>query len=105
MLASIYVSSHFFEGYVVAQLVELLRYKPEGRGIDSQWCYWNFLLAYFFWLPYDPAIDSASKRNEYKECFLGGEGGQCVGLTNLPPSCAGCLEIWEPQPPGTCPGL
>jgi len=27
---------------------------------------------------------------------------------NLPPSCANCLEIWEPQSPGTlwaCPGL
>jgi hypothetical protein len=26
----------------------------------------------------------------------------------LPPSCADCLEIWEPEPPGTlraCPGL
>jgi len=26
----------------------------------------------------------------------------------LPPACADCLEIWEPQPPGTlraCPGL
>jgi len=22
-----------------------------------------------------------------------------VGLTNLPPSCANCLEIWEPQTP------
>jgi hypothetical protein len=36
-----------------------------------------------------------------------GKGGRCVGLT-LPPSCADCLEIWEPQPPGTlraCPGL
>ena len=32
----------------------------------------------------------------------------CVGLTTLPPSCADCHEIWEPQPPGTlwaCPGL
>ena len=28
--------------------------------------------------------------------------------TTLPPSCADCLEIWEPQPPGTlraCPDL
>ena len=33
--------------------------------------------------------------------FPGGEGGQCVGLTTLPPSCADCLKIWEPQPPGT----
>jgi hypothetical protein len=30
-------------GHVVAQLVEALRYKPEGRGFDSQWCHWNFL--------------------------------------------------------------
>jgi hypothetical protein len=30
----------------------------------------------------------------------GGEGGRCVGLTILPPSCADCLEILEPQPPG-----
>ena len=31
-----------------------------------------------------------------------------MGLTTLPPSCAECLEIWEPQPTGTlraCPGL
>jgi hypothetical protein len=26
-----------------------------------------------------------------------GKGGQCVGLTTLPPSCADCLEIWKPQ--------
>jgi len=38
----------------------------------------------------------------------GGTGGWCVGLTTLPPSCADCLEIWEPQTPGTLrafPGL
>jgi hypothetical protein len=29
---------------LVAQLVEALRYKPEGRGIYSRWCHWNFLL-------------------------------------------------------------
>ena len=23
----------------MAQLVEALRYKPEGRGFDSQWCH------------------------------------------------------------------
>jgi hypothetical protein len=34
--------------------------------------------------------------------ILGGcKGGRCVGLTNLPPSCAICFEIGEPQPPGT----
>jgi hypothetical protein len=43
-------------------------------------------------------------------CTLGGGGkfGRCVGLTILPPLCADCLEILQPQPPGTlkvCPGL
>ena len=41
-----------------------------------------------------PRVDSASNRNEYQEYFMGGKGGRCVGLENLPPSCADCLEIW-----------
>jgi hypothetical protein len=31
-----------YMGHTVAQLLEALRYKPEGRGIDSRWCHWNF---------------------------------------------------------------
>ena len=31
-------------GHMVAQLVDTLCCKPEGRGFDSQWCQWNFLL-------------------------------------------------------------
>jgi len=34
--------------YAVVQLLEALRYKPEGRGFDSRWCHWNFLLTYSF---------------------------------------------------------
>jgi hypothetical protein len=40
--------------------------------------------------------------------FLGVKGGRCLRLTTLSPSCADCLEIWEPEPPGTlraCPGM
>jgi len=40
--------------------------------------------------------------------FPADKGGRCVGLTTLPPSCADCLEMCEPQPPETfraCPGL
>jgi hypothetical protein len=28
---------------------------------------------------------------------MGGKGSQYVGLTTLPPSCADCHEIWDPQ--------
>jgi len=58
------------EGHTMAQLVEALRYKPEGRGFDSRWCHWNLSLTYF--LPhYGPGVDSASNRNEYQKYFLG----------------------------------
>jgi len=30
--------------------------------------------------------------------FPWGKGGQCVGLTNLPHSCANFLEVWEAHP-------
>ena len=95
-------------GHVVAQLAEAMRYKLEGRGFDSRWCHWNFSLRYFFRPHYSPGVDSAFNRNEYQEYFLLGKGGRYVGLTTLTPSCANCLEIWEPQPPGTiwaCQGL
>ena len=90
----------------MAQLVEALRYKPEGRGFDSRWCHWNFSSTKSFRPHYGPGVDSASNRNEYQEYFLGGKGGQCVGF-NLT-TCADCLQIWELQPPGilrTCPSL
>jgi hypothetical protein len=43
-----------------------------------------------------------------QEYFLGSKCSQCAGLTTLPPSCTKCLQIWEPQPPGTlkaCTGI
>ena len=30
--------------FALAQLVEALSYKPEGRWLDSRWCRWNFSL-------------------------------------------------------------
>jgi len=58
--------------------------------------------------PSGPGVESASDRNKYQEYFLRLKAADAWGLTTLPPSCADCLEIWEPQPPGTlraCPGL
>jgi len=48
-----------FCGHAVAQGVEALRYKPEGRGLK------------FFRPHYGPGVDSASNRNKYREYFLG----------------------------------
>jgi hypothetical protein len=59
-----------FEGHAVAQLVEALRYKPEGRMLDSRWCNWNFLLTYSFQPHYGLGVDSASMKNEYQEYLL-----------------------------------
>jgi len=42
---------------------------------------------------FSPGVDSASSRNEYQEYLRGGNGGRCVGLTTLLPSCADCLEL------------
>jgi hypothetical protein len=44
-------------GHAVAQLVEALRYKPEGRGFDSRWCHWNVSLTLFFRPHYGPGAD------------------------------------------------
>jgi hypothetical protein len=57
-------------GYAVAQLVEALRYKPEGCGFDFQWCRWIFSLT-SFQSHYGSGVDSVSNRNEYQDCFLG----------------------------------
>jgi len=47
---------------------------------------------------------SASNRNEYQVYFMGAQGGQCIRLTTLPPSCAvvmksGKLNFLEPSGP------
>jgi hypothetical protein len=66
-------------GYAVAQLVEALRYKPEGRGFDSRWCHWNFSVIYSFRSHCDAGDDSASNRSEYQESFLGVKAAGAYG--------------------------
>ena len=39
-----FLKTYFILGHAVAQLVEALRYKSEGRAFDSRWCHWNFSL-------------------------------------------------------------
>ena len=102
------------KGHSVAQLVEALRYKALGGAVGrgtalqgTRWRSWSrhwatsrkVAVSIIRWCHgHGLEVDLASNRKEYKEYFLGGKG---VGLTTLPPSCADCQEIWEPQPPGT----
>jgi len=40
----IYIYIYIYGGQAVAQLVEALLYKTEGRGFDSRWYHWNLSL-------------------------------------------------------------
>jgi len=80
-------------GYVAEQLVEALRYKPEGCELDPRWCHWNFPLTLSFRPHYGPGVDTDSKKNECQKYFLADKGGRCLGLTTLSPSCTYYLEI------------
>jgi hypothetical protein len=64
-------------GHAVTQLVEAMRYKPEGRGFNYRLCHWNFLLTWNSGL----VADSACNEIEYQEYLL--ESKQRVGLTVL----------------------
>jgi hypothetical protein len=65
-------------GNAMVQLFEVLRYKPQGGGFDSQWVI-DLILPVEVW----PVFDSTSHRNEFKEYFLGGKDGRCVGMTTF----------------------
>ena len=90
-------------GYAVAQLVEALRCKPEGRRFDSRWCHWNTSLTSF--RPhYGPGVDSASNRNMYQEYFLvvkvaSAEGWQPYHLHVPTVLKSGSLNLLEPSGP------
>ena len=92
----------FLGGDVVAQLVEALFYKVEGRRFDSRSGHWN--LSWSNPSGCTMALVLTQPLTEMSTRFLlGGKGGQCLGLTTLPPLCADCLDIlgalyfWSPK--------
>jgi len=103
-----------------------MKYVPSNRG--TWWCIWlrhratspkiavsipDGVIGIFHW--HNPSgrtmylgLTQPLTEMKTRNISLGGKGGRCVRLTTLPHSCADCLEIWEPQHPGTfraCPGL
>jgi hypothetical protein len=44
ILREFVVSTLLSWGHAVAQLVEALRYKSEGRSFDFRWCNWIFFI-------------------------------------------------------------
>ena len=54
-------------------------------------------ILYILWqMTFPRALGSTQPlKNEYQD-IPGGKGGRYVRVTTLPPSCAECLEIWEP---------
>ena len=87
-------------GQTVSYLIEALRYNPEGCGFESRWCFLEFFVdnpsGCTMVLGSTQSLTEMSTRNT-----SGGKGGLCVKLTTLPPSCYGCLEIWDPEPSRT----
>ena len=78
----------------MAQLVEAVSYKPEVAGSIP-----DGVIGMFHW--HNTSGCTMALGSTQLQTEMRGKGGRCVGLTNLPPSYAKCLEIWEPQLLGT----
>ena len=87
---------------MLTQLVEALRYKPEGRGFDSRWCHWNFPLTQSFRPHYGPGVDSAVTEMSTRNISWGvkAAGARAYNLTTF--MCwlswnLGASTFWNPQ--------
>jgi hypothetical protein len=80
--------SNFKLGRAVAQLVKAMRYKVRVQMVSLEF-FIDIIL---------PALGLTQPLTEMstKNISWRGKGFRCIWLTTLPPSCADCLEIWEP---------
>jgi hypothetical protein len=78
----------FIVVHAVAELVEALHYKPEGRGLDTRRCQLIFSIYVILSGALGPRVYAASNRNESQErkkYFSVVERDRCVKLINSPP--------------------
>jgi hypothetical protein len=87
-----------YYGRELAQLVEALRCKQEGRGFDSRWGHWDFSLNKSF-RSTQPLTELSTRDVSW------GKGGRCIQLMTFPPSCAYSLEIQGASGPWSINGL
>jgi hypothetical protein len=96
-----------YRGHAVAQLVEALL--QAGRSqVRFPMVSLEFFIDIILPTALCPLGQISLSQKWVPGIFPGSKCGRCVELTTLPPSCADCLEIREPQPPGTlraCPDL
>jgi hypothetical protein len=74
---------------IMTRPVAALRYKLGGRGSDSSWGH-----EIFHWINTSGRTMTLGSTQPLTETRTS-EGGRCVGLTTLLPSCTDCLEILE----------
>ena len=76
-----YIKGHYIRIYT--QWRSWLRHCGTSRKVAGSFP--DGIIGNFHWRnpSYGPGVDSASKRNEHQEYFLGGKGGRCVGLSTL----------------------
>jgi hypothetical protein len=78
-----YTLSHIKVGARVSVVVETLRYKPEGKGIDTRWS--NGGLSIYLTSPakVGPETYSETNRSKRKQTFLGSRERQMLEADNL----------------------
>jgi hypothetical protein len=94
----------FERGYVAAQLVQALHYKPECCRVDSRWGLKRFFIYITFPAALWPWGSTRPLTEQYSRVFSlggggGGKGGRCLELTVMRrfSKLLAALNFWDPQ--------
>jgi hypothetical protein len=101
--SGIALTLHYLVRHPVTQLVEVMRYKPDGCGFDSRLYHWNFHWHNPSGRTVAPGLNHPLTEISTSNIFWVGKDGQCVGLTTLTIfKCRlslnlGASKSWNPQ--------